>query len=97
MRWACANYTFAADLTLYAQGERAPHSGGIGSSETPMASMVPQLAAIGLKIPGVCSLRAQGEIPPRLWIASPRRGLLLLSSHYRSPVLHVTLERDSER
>jgi uncharacterized repeat protein (TIGR02543 family) len=42
---AGANFNFATDLTLYAQWELAPSSGGGGSSEDPAA---PQLAATGV-------------------------------------------------
>jgi uncharacterized repeat protein (TIGR02543 family) len=42
---AGANFNFATDLTLYAQWELAPSSGGGGSSEGPAA---PQLAATGV-------------------------------------------------
>jgi uncharacterized repeat protein (TIGR02543 family) len=42
---AGANFDFASDLTLYAQWELAPTSGGGGSSQAPVAT---QLAATGV-------------------------------------------------
>ena len=71
---AGANFNFATDLTLYAQWEVAPNSGGGGSSDGPVASTAPQLAATGVEIP-VGLLAAVGTLGLGVFAIVASKGL----------------------
>jgi uncharacterized repeat protein (TIGR02543 family) len=71
---AGANFNFSTDLTLYAQWELATSSGGGGSSDGPVASTAPQLAATGVEIP-VGLLAAVGILGLGVFAIAASKGL----------------------